>query len=207
MRGNRAVPVAVLTASRAGRGFDLTALGRALRASVVVVLLAVMVSACAESVTAPTVVQAIAPETKAGVRVADVTAEATPGVPMTRYDFDRITARVKAEIAGTVPGALVEGGPAAGPPRAGSTIKINLVFTRYDGGNAFARFLLAGLGQIHVEADVIFLDAGSGEAVAKYQIAKDFSFGGIYGATTRIEDVEIGFAKSVAEILRDKPGT
>jgi hypothetical protein len=166
-----------------------------------------MASACADSATAPTVVQAIAPEKKSGARVSDVTAEAMPGVVMTQYDFDRITSRVKSEIARAVPGALVEIATTADPPREGSNIKIKLVFTRYDGGSAFARLMLAGLGQIHIDADVIFLDGGTGEAIAKYQVSKDFSFGGIYGGVTKIEDVEVGFAKSVAEILRDNKKT
>lgn len=193
-----------MAAGRGASALKFGAITHALKLSLGAVVVALILSACAESVTAPTIVQAIPQEKKAGIRVSDVTAEAMTGVPMTQYDFDRIVARVKAEIAGALPGALIEAATAADPARNGSTFKIKLVFTRYDGGNAFARLMLAGLGQIHVEGDVIFVDAGTGEAIAKYQVSKDFSFGGIYGATTRIEDVEIGFAKSVVEILRDK---
>jgi hypothetical protein len=130
-----------------------------------------------------------------------------PGVIMTQYDFDRITSRVKAEIARAVPGVLVESTTIADPSQQGQHIKIKMLFTRYDAGSAFARLMLAGLGQIRVDADVIFLDGATGEAIAKYQVSKDFSFGGIYGASTRIEDVEVGFAKSVAEIIRDDKKT
>ena len=196
MQGITAVPIGAVTADR-------VALARGLRASVLLLLVALMASACADSVTAPTVVQAIAPEKKSGARVSDVTVEAMPGVIMTQSDLDRITSRVKAEIARAVPGALPEFATTAAPPRDGPNIKLKLVITRYDSGNTFARFMLAGLGQIHIDGDVIFLDGDTGEAIAKYQVSKDFSFGGIYGGVTRIEDVEVGFAKSVAEILRD----
>ena len=199
-----AVPIAAVAAGRRDRASDRVAIARGLKVSIIVLLVAFMASACAESVTAPTVVQAIAPEKKSGARVSDVTAEAMPGVIMTQSDLDRITSRVRAEIARAVPGALAEFATTADPPRDGPNIKLKLVITRYDGGNAIARFILAGLGQIHIDGDVIFLDDGTGEAIAKYQVSKDFSFGGIYGGVTRIEDVEVGFAKSVAEILRDK---
>jgi Domain of unknown function (DUF4410) len=202
-----AVSIAAVAAGRKNRASDRIAIVRGLRVSVLVLLVACMASACADSVTAPTVVQAIAPEKKSDARVSDVTAEAMPGVVMTQYDFDRITSRVKSEIARAVPGALAEIATTADPPRDGSNIKVKLVFTRYDGGNSFARFMLAGLGQIHIDADVIFLDGDTGEAIARYQVSKDFSFGGLYGGVTKIEDVEIGFAKSVAEILRDNKKT
>jgi len=35
-------------------------------------------------------------------------------------------------------------------------------------------------------------------------VSKQFAFGGVYGASTKIEDVEEGFTRSVAEILREK---
>jgi len=180
------------------RGYAIVA--RGLRVSMLAVLVALLLSACAGSVTAPSVVQAMAPEKKSGARISDVTAEAAPGIAMTQYDFDRISAEVKAEIASAVPGALVATGtPADRPP-----MKIKLFFTQYDGGNAFARLMLAGLGQIRITGNVTFVDGATGEIVGKYEVSKIFSFGGIYGATTRIEDVEVGFAKSVAEILKDK---
>ena len=70
------------------------------------------------------------------------------------------------------------------------------------GGNAFARFMLAGLGQIRIGADVLLIDPANGHAVGKFEVSKDFAFGGIYGAATRPEDVEDGFARSVAAIFK-----
>jgi hypothetical protein len=78
---------------------------------------------------------------------------------------------------------------------------VKIVFTQYDDGNAFARFMLMGLGQIHIDGTVTFSDAASGQQIARYNVSKDFAFGGLYGGVTRIEDVEKGFARSVAAIL------
>ena len=64
--------------------------------------------------------------------------------------------------------------------------------------------MLAGLGQIHIDGDVIFTDASTGQQVGAYKVSKDFSFGGLYGGVTRIEDVEEGFARSVAAILENQ---
>ena len=82
---------------------------------------------------------------------------------------------------------------------------MKITFTRYDEGNAFGRFMLAGLGQIYIEGDVVLFDSQTMQAVASYKISKDFSFGGIYGGTTTIRDVEKGFALSVADAIKPKP--
>ena len=64
--------------------------------------------------------------------------------------------------------------------------------------------MLAGLGQIRLGGDVVFVDIRSGQEIGRYKLSKQFAFGGMYGATTRMEDVEAGFAKSVVELLREK---
>src|SRR5260370_12382171 len=115
---------------------------------------------------------------------------------MTQGDFDRITQHIKADLAVASPAVLVSSGA---PAMSAMTIK--LVFTRYDAGNAVARAFLAGLGQIRIDADVLLIDAG-GQTIGRYQVSKQFAFGGVIGATTRIEDVEAGFEKSVVEIFR-----
>lgn len=156
-----------------------------------------MLSACAESLAPPVAVQALAPEKRASIRVSEVTAEASQGVTMTQFDLDRIALRIKAEIAAQSPNALI----AANNPSGTQPVKMHVIFTQYDRGNSFARLMLAGLGQIRIDADVLLIDTGNGQVVGRYQVSKDFSFGGIYGASTKIEDVEIGFAKSAAAIV------
>ena|SRR6266480_7969501 len=77
-------------------------------------------------------------------------------------------------------------------------MNVKLVFTKYDNGNAFARFMLAGFGQIRISANVLLIEPTNNQTVGEFEVSKDFSFGGVYGGTTRVEDVEDGFARSVA---------
>jgi hypothetical protein len=76
-----------------------------------------------------------------------------------------------------------------------------MVFTEFDKGNAFARLMLAGLGQIRIGANVLLIEPASNRTVSEFEVSKDFAFGGLYGGTTRIEDVEDGFVRSVAAIF------
>ncbi len=135
---------------------------------------------------------------QSALRLSDVSAEAQQGVVMTPTDLQRISEQVRAEIGARFPQLVAAG---TNPPA--EATKLKMVFTRYDEGSGFGRFMLAGVGQIYIDADVLLIDA-SGQVVAKYQVSKQFAFGGWYGGLTRIQDVEKGFAKSVAEIFKDK---
>lgn len=76
---------------------------------------------------------------------------------------------------------------------------LNTKITNYDEGNAFARAMLAGLGQIHIDGDFVLNHISAGnDAVAEFTLSKTFAWGGMYGAATRIEDVEPAFAEGVA---------
>ncbi|MBV9694943.1 MAG: hypothetical protein JO261_14695 [Alphaproteobacteria bacterium] len=81
----------------------------------------------------------------------------------------------------------------------GAQMKIH--FTRFDRGSAFARAMLIGLGQIRIEANVILANS-AGAPIGEYKVSKDFALGGAVGAATSVTDVEEGFAKSVAEIVK-----
>ena len=61
--------------------------------------------------------------------------------------------------------------------------------------------MLAGLGQMHIDADVVLRDPRSGTTFATYDVDKTFAWGGIYGASTSITDIEDGFAQSVAAAI------
>jgi len=111
---------------------------------------------------------------------------------MSPDDLQRVAARVKGELAARKLAA-------AGTPQSAS---VKLLFTKYDRGDAAARFFIAGAGQIVIEAEVSFVNDATGQQIGKYKVGKDFSFGGIYGVSTSVEDVEGGFAKSVAVILQ-----
>src|SRR5262249_56796423 len=83
------------------------------------------------------------------------------------------------------------------------TLRASVTVTNYDKGNTFARFMLAGLGQIHIDAQVTLRDQDTDE-LGRFQVNKTFAWGGIYGAITRVEDVEDGFAGAVAHLLLSK---
>jgi hypothetical protein len=157
------------------------------------VALAAMLAGCAGSVSAPVPVQEFSTEQRDALKIVDISADAADGVEMSDGDFGLICQKVKAYIMAENPGVMVDSSPQA--------LKMHLHFTRFDRGNAFARAMLIGLGQIRIEATVTFVDA-SGRSVAEFKVAKDFALGGIAGATTTVENVEQGFAKSVAQIVR-----
>lgn len=79
--------------------------------------------------------------------------------------------------------------------------EMEVLITRYEKGNAFARAMLAGLGQIHIDAKVSLFLMPEREQIANFNIDKTFAWGGIYGGFTSIEDVEEGFATGVAEAV------
>jgi hypothetical protein len=166
---------------------------RTIAAAVVVVGLA----GCAGSVAPPIVTMALPKEARANLHLDTVSTEAAAGVALTAEDTNRISQLVLADIKATAPNML--------DPSASQAKSVRVVITRYDEGNAAARFMLAGLGQIRLEGTVVISDRTSGQRVGEYRVEKQFSFGGLYGGLTTIKDVEAGFAKSVAAVLTAAP--
>ncbi len=151
---------------------------------------------CAGSTAAPTVVTSLSAGQRAGLHLSGVTTVGAQGVPISATDTNRITQLVIADIQSTAPGVM--DGAAAGA----KTMRI--VVTRYDEGSAGGRLMLAGVGQIRLDGDVTIVDRLTGQTVAEYKVSKQFAFGGIYGALTSIQDVEKGFSKSVAALLKSE---
>jgi hypothetical protein len=152
-----------------------------------------MLAGCAGSVSAPEPVQAMSAGQKSALKIGAITADADSNVQMSDSDFGLVVQKVQGYIDATKPGLIADGAPGAA--------KMNIHFTRFDRGSAFARAMLIGLGQIRIEATVTLTDP-SGATVGQYKVSKDFAIGGAIGATTTVEDVEDGFAKSVAEIVK-----
>jgi hypothetical protein len=158
-----------------------------------VLALGLSLGACAGSVSAPVAVQALSAEQQSGMHISAVSADAAEGIAMSEGDFYVVCDKVKAYMQTEAPGVMADSG----------AYKMQIHFTRFDRGSAFARAMLIGLGQIRIEATVDLVDAG-GAKIGEYKVAKDFALGGIAGASTSVEDVEDGFAKSVVEIVRAK---
>jgi hypothetical protein len=119
-------------------------LSRAGLAQAALLLIVSVLAGCAGSVSSPT-----APTTPipgydpSAARIGEVSAEASRGVVMTKEDLDRISHRVQAEPVAVYPDRIV----IQGDPSPSGNVNVRMVFTEYDEGNAFTRFMLAGLGK------------------------------------------------------------
>jgi len=163
-------------------------------------LLCVGLSACGSSVARPDVVTALAdPNQK--LAVVTVSCTAGPDVKMDPGTLERIKTGLLYELEHAKPTSLMA---TANPDARPISLKVN--FTAYDEGNAAARMMLMGLGQMHIDGDIEIADA-SGNTIGVYKIAKQFALGGIVGGTTSITDVEGGFENSVVELVRDPSKT
>lgn len=159
-----------------------------------------MLSACAHSAGSYDPISPI----KNGITLAQyanlsITANNDNSVSMTGYDRERLLNKIirKLQVAHTFKTINAVSSEA-------NTLIATLQITEYDQGNAFLRFMLAGLGQIHIDGNLTLTDRDKTEQIGKYELSKTFAWGGIYGMSTRIEDVEEGFAEAVVEILQEK---
>lgn len=86
-------------------------------------------------------------------------------------------------------------------PKKGYTVKIQI--TQYTEGSAFARFMLAGLGQMHFKASVEVSQVKPGQVVVrKGTLEKDYSMGGIMGGSaTMHESINVKVGAAIAEAV------
>ncbi|QEM67581.1 hypothetical protein FO488_05055 [Geobacter sp. FeAm09] len=78
---------------------------------------------------------------------------------------------------------------------------LNSRITRYEPGSEFARFMLAGLGQIHIDGSFVLSLPPDEASAAEFFLTKTFAWGGMYGALTKITDIEPVFAEGVADAI------
>jgi hypothetical protein len=117
---------------------------------------------------------------------------------LTAADRERIAALVVRKVKERAPNRFAD---LAATTTDAETLHVTIAFTRYDEGSAFARLMLAGLGQIHIDAEVTLEDRALQTVIGKVEVTKTFAWGGIYGGTTGIKDVEEGFAEAVAKLV------
>jgi len=116
------------------------------------------------------------------------------GILINEISRQRLESRLKQTI-----DVKKKGTPCQGQQR---DLVLNTKITNYDEGNAFARAMLAGLGQIHIDGDfTLAMASKQDETLAEFTLNKTFAWGGMYGASTRIEDVEPAFAEGVADAI------
>ncbi|MBI1893281.1 MAG: DUF4410 domain-containing protein [Candidatus Rokubacteria bacterium] len=164
-----------------------------------VLLIAFSASGCASTPGSITPITQL----KEGVKLANfsnlsIEVKHADDVSMMSTDRERILNLLIARIKKEAPGRFKEINSSTPGP---STLHISVNVTRYEKGSAFARFMLAGLGQIKIDAQVVLEDREKQEPLGRYEVTKTFAWGGIYGGATRIEDVEEGFTTAIVDLL------
>jgi hypothetical protein len=91
-------------------------------------------------------------------------------------------------------------------PPGSQDLVLHVRFTKYDEGNRFARAMLAGLGSMKIHAEIEVRDPVSGATYCKGEAGKVFAWGGLYGASTGIEEIERDFAREVARGVSNMVG-
>ncbi len=82
------------------------------------------------------------------------------------------------------------------------TLVLSVRITKYEAGDPVARALQgAGYGQAHINAIVTIRGKLQSDILAKYSVKKTFAWGGVYGASTTIEDIEHGFAEAIVDLV------
>jgi hypothetical protein len=131
----------------------------------------------------------------------DVAIEAAENVSLLPAGRDRVAQKIKAQI-----DKRKGKNPAEAAPR---NMQVVLYVTRYEKGNAFARAMLAGLGQIHLDGTISVYQMPDRTLLEKFDLQKTFAWGGAYGASTSMEDIEDTFADGVAATVtgQDQPSS
>ena len=117
---------------------------------------------------------------------------------LTAAEQERIIELVQERIRARNAGRFTNVGAAPNDPAA---LQVKIGFTRYEEGSGLARFMLMGLGQIRIDADVVLVDPATQSVLGTYLVTKTVAWGGIHGGATTIRDVETGFADAVADIV------
>lgn len=60
---------------------------------------------------------------------------------------------------------------------------------------------MAGAGQMRIAGQLTLSEKPADRSLGRYNIDKVFAWGGIYGATTDIEDIEAAFAEATAKAI------
>lgn len=154
---------------------------------------AFIVSGCATSGGKPTYSKAIAPDARviSGDKISAEVANAGPKVVLTTADRERFSQKIEVAIRSRAPQGA----------RSARNYRVAVAITRYERGSQFARMMLAGLGQMHIDATITVYSMPAKTVVGSFKIDKTFSWGGAVGGMATIENVEDDFAKAVAEAV------
>ena len=79
---------------------------------------------------------------------------------------------------------------------------LDVIITKYDEGDASVRFILAGLGNMYLDGDVILVDNKTNIKIREGSFKKKYSVGGLVGGmATMRDDLTSKVGKAIAEAL------
>jgi hypothetical protein len=155
---------------------------------------AALLSGCAGTPPAPTIThKMVVNERVSQPDTVTVRIENDPGVEVLPSTKERVTEKIQAKI-----DQRKLTNPASQDPR---TLEVLVHVTRYEKGNAFARAMMAGFGQIHIDGTITLYRMPDHVVVEEFALAKTFAWGGVYGAATTIETIEDTFADGIAQTV------
>lgn len=158
-----------------------------------------LLGGCATTVPRPQFARRIAP----GFRIANqdqvaVKVDAASNVKILPYAENRMTQEITQDIRD-----MQKNNPATGTL---ASYEVDVHLTRYDKGSKFERLMLAGLGQMHIDGNIDVYSLPQHKLQEAFSLNKTFAWGGVYGASTSIKDIETTFAKGVAETVTGQEG-
>ncbi|MBC8127028.1 MAG: DUF4410 domain-containing protein [Gloeobacteraceae cyanobacterium ES-bin-144] len=156
-------------------------------------IFALFLASCASTTPAAKYSQAISPENRVGPADSVKTTVQAPAVSdMLEIEKTRLAQRIDQQI--SVKKSI-------NTPQPARKLQLDVTITRYDKGNAFARAMLAGLGQIHLDGTARLVVLPSKKQIGEFTLNKTFAWGGIYGASVSMEDIENTYAEGIASAV------
>jgi hypothetical protein len=156
--------------------------------------LLVLLAACASTPPEPKYSQPATAEARVSAPdTVTVSIEPGQGVTLNPEETGRVAQKIKSKI-----DERKASNPRDGAPH---TYQVLVHVSRYEKGNAFARFMLAGMGQIHVDGTIFLYQMPEHTLAEQFDLQKTFAWGGIYGASVSVETIEDTFADGVAQAV------
>jgi hypothetical protein len=81
-------------------------------------------------------------------------------------------------------------------------VALKVELTQYKPGSAFGRAMLAGVGSAHLDFKATLIDAATGERLTSFSGEKTWAWGGAYGMSRGIEELEQNLAVELALYLK-----
>lgn len=84
----------------------------------------------------------------------------------------------------------------------GDAVALNVEITKYKPGSAFGRAMIAGAGSAHLDFKASLVEAETGKRLTSFSGKKTWAWGGVYGMSRGIEELEQNLALELALYLK-----